>query len=287
MRRSNIYLNLPARQSIIVSKLKNNLQVKSVDSIKEIKIISNKNQQNTNHSLNLICQSISSLSELKGYSVDEDVNLNSFKNVLSNALLNIKYADKELYNTLLTIIDTIILIRLPDNIPSHKRSNYSVSFSQGKNIGSIFISFTENDFWLTETLVHEFGHNLLNILMLSKDLIADEEATFYSPWRDEPRPAHGLLHALFSFSYAASLMGKLFVLVNDRSNKEFIKNRLIAHAYRLKFGFEENLQSALTDAGKSVYRIINNYFLTSSCNNFLNSPCPARILEHRNRRVRT
>lgn len=55
---------------------------------------------------------------------------------------------------------------------------------------------------LAETIVHEFRHNLLHQLEHSHPLYLQDsptEARFYSPWRNDPRPLHGLLHALFVF----------------------------------------------------------------------------------------
>lgn len=55
---------------------------------------------------------------------------------------------------------------------------------------------------LAESIVHEFRHNLLHQLELSYPLYeagSPQEARFYSPWRPDPRPLHGILHALFVF----------------------------------------------------------------------------------------
>ncbi|MFE4369425.1 HEXXH motif-containing putative peptide modification protein [Streptomyces sp. NPDC056835] len=52
-----------------------------------------------------------------------------------------------------------------------------------------------------EALVHEYGHQKLNAVLPLDPLIADDsgEAVHYSPWRDDPRPLSGLLHAVYSF----------------------------------------------------------------------------------------
>lgn len=55
---------------------------------------------------------------------------------------------------------------------------------------------------LAESLVHEFRHNLLHQLEQAYPLYesgSSTEAKFYSPWRNDPRPLHGILHALFVF----------------------------------------------------------------------------------------
>lgn len=55
---------------------------------------------------------------------------------------------------------------------------------------------------LAESIVHEFRHNLLHQLERCYPLYADDSprgADYYSPWRDDLRPLHGILHALFVF----------------------------------------------------------------------------------------
>jgi HEXXH motif-containing protein len=52
-----------------------------------------------------------------------------------------------------------------------------------------------------EVLVHEYGHQKLNAIMTLDPLVVGDtgEALYYSPWRDDPRPLTGLLHAVYSF----------------------------------------------------------------------------------------
>jgi hypothetical protein len=54
-----------------------------------------------------------------------------------------------------------------------------------------------------ETLVHEFQHSKFGVLLKLIDLLEpaadNDEPRQYAPWRDDPRPASGLLHGLFSF----------------------------------------------------------------------------------------
>jgi HEXXH motif-containing protein len=55
---------------------------------------------------------------------------------------------------------------------------------------------------LAENILHEFRHNLLHQIEQAYPLYlvdSPEEARFYSPWRPDPRPLHGILHALFVF----------------------------------------------------------------------------------------
>jgi hypothetical protein len=54
-----------------------------------------------------------------------------------------------------------------------------------------------------ETLIHEFQHSKFSVLLALVDLLdpaADNDVPrLYAPWRDDPRPATGVLHGAFSF----------------------------------------------------------------------------------------
>lgn len=50
------------------------------------------------------------------------------------------------------------------------------------------------------TLAHEIQHNKLAALMDLFPLVTDTSDTyFYAPWRDDPRPLHGLLHGFYAY----------------------------------------------------------------------------------------
>jgi HEXXH motif-containing protein len=53
---------------------------------------------------------------------------------------------------------------------------------------------------LASMLIHEFAHSKLNGLFEIVALDVENRAeTCYAPWRDDPRPLHGLLHGVYSF----------------------------------------------------------------------------------------
>lgn len=54
---------------------------------------------------------------------------------------------------------------------------------------------------LAEVLVHELQHSKFNALLdLVPLLRGTGEPTLYAPWRDDPRPAAGLLHGIYAFT---------------------------------------------------------------------------------------
>jgi HEXXH motif-containing protein len=54
---------------------------------------------------------------------------------------------------------------------------------------------------LAEVLVHELQHSKFNALLDLVPLLHNTgEPTLYAPWRDDPRPAAGLLHGIYAFT---------------------------------------------------------------------------------------
>lgn len=73
--------------------------------------------------------------------------------------------------------------------------------------GVIFLSPADNKRILAEAIVHEYYHEVLHARMEVEELlIFGEEPRFYSPWRDDPRPLAGLLHALYVHTGVAEFL---------------------------------------------------------------------------------
>jgi len=53
---------------------------------------------------------------------------------------------------------------------------------------------------LAATLVHEFQHSKLNAVFGLVRLHTDTSASWYVPWRDDPRPLSGVLHGIYAFT---------------------------------------------------------------------------------------
>jgi HEXXH motif-containing protein len=67
--------------------------------------------------------------------------------------------------------------------------------------GLITMSWTADQAVLAEALVHEYHHQKLHALMGLDPLLVGpaDIPIYYSPWRTDPRPLRGLLHAAFTF----------------------------------------------------------------------------------------
>ncbi|WP_145352694.1 aKG-HExxH-type peptide beta-hydroxylase [Roseimaritima multifibrata] len=70
--------------------------------------------------------------------------------------------------------------------------------------GAAIFTASRHPLMLADDLIHEFYHNRLfaleeRVAFLVDGIDAIRPTTFYSPWRDDPRPIYGLFHAAFVF----------------------------------------------------------------------------------------
>jgi HEXXH motif-containing protein len=71
--------------------------------------------------------------------------------------------------------------------------------------GATILDSTRNPYELAENFIHEFYHTRLFVLedeaplFQTVDSNAGVDFGFYSPWREDPRPLKGLLHAMYVF----------------------------------------------------------------------------------------
>ncbi|MFI9385780.1 HEXXH motif domain-containing protein [Kutzneria sp. NPDC052558] len=74
------------------------------------------------------------------------------------------------------------------------------SASTADAFGTMEIGAVEDAATVASMLIHEFSHSKLNgVLTLVALDVEDRHETYYAPWRDDPRPLHGLLHGAYSF----------------------------------------------------------------------------------------
>lgn len=79
--------------------------------------------------------------------------------------------------------------------------------------GLITMSWTGNQAVLTEAIVHEYHHQKLHALMCIDPLLLGpvNVPVYYSPWRNDPRPLRGLLHAAFTFQAILEFYNQLLL----------------------------------------------------------------------------
>jgi len=78
-----------------------------------------------------------------------------------------------------------------------------LSASTGDAFGKVLLSEPGDAEQLAASLVHEFHHAQLGVLMHLTDVVTPdathEQNLFYSPWRDDPRPLRGFMQGTFAF----------------------------------------------------------------------------------------
>jgi len=95
-------------------------------------------------------------------------------------------------------ITTLVPLAGPDR-GSEFGQNAGISVTIGDAAGAVALTRPPDGTALAATLVHEFQHSKLSALL---DLVplhrAGPAATYYAPWRADPRPLHGLLHGAYA-----------------------------------------------------------------------------------------
>ncbi len=145
-------------------------------------------------------------------------------------------------------------------------SNTSSSFH-----GSIFCSDTE-PYEMSETLIHEFSHNLLNDVMDNYDIFdkdSSRKEDFYSPWRPDPRHLNGILHAVYVFEKVAEYYARLLMDKNNNDIDTHYVYRYSLIVSRLKLAIITIIDNAiLTNFGKkfidSLDKKINKHIKNSN-----------------------
>jgi len=144
-----------------------------------------------------------------------------------------------------------------------------VSFPSSSNstvLGMSSFSVPPHPEILAEMIVHEMSHNLL-FTVQDMDPLLDPAShgegwlpeAYYSPWRDDPRPLNGILHAVFVFSRVANFWLALIGTVESRSLQDLAKRRLAALSIQLPLAWKSlKAQAVFTDAGARFHAAIGS-----------------------------
>jgi hypothetical protein len=115
-------------------------------------------------------------------------------------------------------------------------------------------------------VVHEMSHNLL-FSMQDMDPLLDptshgegwQSEHYYSPWRDDPRPLNGILHAVFVFSRVAKFWLALIDKVESHPLQDLAKRRLAALSIQLPLAWHSlNAQGVFTNTGARFHAAIGS-----------------------------
>ncbi len=97
-----------------------------------------------------------------------------------------------------TAADIAALVRVI--VPYQGPEDGYVSTSSPETFGTVALSRQPDPYTCAETLVHEAQHlKLCALLDLVQLTNPDDGRRYYAPWRDDPRPASGLLQGAYAF----------------------------------------------------------------------------------------
>ena len=139
------------------------------------------------------------------------------------AALDVLKRIEPLYDFILEIVHSVQLIKaeFPDTDVSysHPEIPFSIFFSVCEDVSTL------SDLRVAESILHEAMHLKLTLIENIVPLIVpNAKGLYFSPWRDEPRPARGVLHGLFVFKALLDFFEA--ITETDFTEKEYIKYRI-------------------------------------------------------------
>ncbi|MGH0635461.1 aKG-HExxH-type peptide beta-hydroxylase [Bacillus pacificus] len=146
---------------------------------------------------------------------------------------------------------SILVILDKKEVTASTRSYTITSFP-----GTVFSDWTEDEFRLAEAILHESTHNWLNTaLSCYNERIIYSENFYYSPWKDEMRPAFGILHATAAFTILLQYFKNIY-------ESPYSSERAKQYA-KAKIGLERKRLTDAKDAINACLELIENNTLKS------------------------
>jgi len=122
----------------------------------------------------------------------DDADFEAWTRILTDTWPFMAHCHPEIAAELVTAIRAIVPLTLPPQ--------GQVSTSSAETFGAVALSRPPDVRTLAVTLVHEVQHIKLSALLDMVTLIrSDDGRRFYAPWRDDPRPARGLLQGAYAY----------------------------------------------------------------------------------------
>lgn len=141
----------------------------------------------------------------------------------------------------------------------------SVSFSDDCVPGALYIGLNVQGrvfepHIVAESIIHEHRHQKLYLLQRCVRLFDADEPLVVSPWRDDPRPPSGLLHAIFVFVEIYRFWRHWETNGKDQDFQRRAKLESELISGRLDCGFGTLRQTALTSNGEDLVEVLRDSF---------------------------
>lgn len=177
--------------------------------------------------------------------IDEEADLSSCQTAVSAAVDLIEMSVSAIYRRIVQRKLWLIPLR-------SVASDVHRSFSSPDLLRAVFMSMNGKTWQLAEAIVHEFSHTELNTYSCLGPLTSDSDTLFYSPWRPDPRPMNGLLHALFVFCEVWLFLERVRPEA-ETAEQNIIATRQVLYAHRLKLGLAQIRYAVLTPKGQALH----------------------------------
>lgn len=175
----------------------------------------------------------------------------------SDAVLKINGALEELKLVEAAYMDVTLLVKTLQIIRS-EQTDTDTSYSHPDIPFSIFVSLCEDDSTISnlrvaESILHEAMHLKLTIVERLVPLIeSGSNATYFSPWREEERPARGVLHGLFVFCALFDFFKIIKLYKTTSKELDYVDNRISRIKKEINFLVDFPDCSSLTIYGKKL-----------------------------------
>lgn len=135
-----------------------------------------------------------------------------------------------------------------------------VSFSDNSLPGALYVSIRQSSGYidaydLADSIIHEHRHQKLYLLQNDIQFFEVDAPLVQSPWREDPRPPSGLLHAVFVFTQLLEFW--VHIVEQTSGETQFRAEREVAKIQaQLTKAFPTLWGTQLTQAGKTFVKVL-------------------------------
>lgn len=134
------------------------------------------------------------------------------------------------------------------------RPDRGINATSRETFGAIAVSAISDPVILASVLVHECQHAKLNALLDLIPLFEPDQAQYYAPWRQDPRPLGGLLHGAYAYLGVTDFW-RVQSMVPDTAHQSYAQLEFARWSHGTAQVAEDLLDSgALTAAGTRFVR---------------------------------
>jgi len=128
--------------------------------------------------------------------------------------------------------------------------NRGINATSRESFGAIAVSEAPDPILLANVLVHEYQHAKLYALLNLISLYRNDQARYYAPWREDPRPLGGLLHGAYAY-LAVSDFWRVQRTVSGTPHADYAQMEFARWSDRARRTVEAMLRSgSLTESGE-------------------------------------